>query len=404
MDVNQIKGDDFKETEVVVYEGFEDMKLKEEILHGIYSCGYDHPSEIQKRAIVPITGGGDVIAQAQSGTGKTATFAIGVLQLVNESLKETQAIVLSPTRELSQQTLNVFKAIGLHTKVTIHSCVGGSNIQFDIDSLQKKPHVIVGTPGRINDMLRKGYLDKSKTRVLVIDEADEVFSRGFSEQVVELLNHLPKSIQVVLLSATLPEELHSVTSEFMREPTTILVKKDELTLAGIRQFKVGADNDQEKFDILTDIYEQISVTQAVIFCNSRKKVDQLSDLLKKESFAVSSIHGEMQQTERETIISNFRNSKSRILITTDLLARGIDVQQVSLVINYDIPFEKENYIHRIGRSGRFGRKGTAVNFFTKSEEEKLKEIETFYNTVIEELPENLGEVIAENNNLDVCED
>ncbi|OIR57539.1 MAG: ATP-dependent RNA helicase eIF4A [Amphiamblys sp. WSBS2006] len=392
---NQDGNETFQASEIEVFESFEEMGLKDDLLRGIFANGYDVPSEIQKRAIVPITKGGDVIAQAQSGTGKTATFAIGVLQLVDETKQEIQALVLSPTRELSQQTHSVVSLLGSCGKTKLHLCIGGANMTEDIAGLRSKPHVVIGTPGRINDVVRKGQLDTKAIKVLVIDEADEMLSQGFTEQVVTVLHAIPSSVQVVLLSATLPEELYKVTSEFMRSPTSILVKRDELTLAGIRQYKIDLDVEDDKFAVLKDIYGVISVTQAVIFCNSKRKVDTLTDLLRKEGFTVSSIHGEMQQAERDAIIGDFRESKSRILITTDLLARGIDVQQVSLVINYDIPFEKENYIHRIGRSGRFGRKGVAINFVAKRDIERLSDIEKYYSTEIEHLPEDMASIFSE---------
>jgi len=227
----------------------------------------------------------------------------------------------------------------------------------------------------------------------VLDEADEMLSRGFKDQIYDVFKYMPEDIQVILLSATMPVEVLEVTHRFMREPIRILVKKEELTLEGIRQFYINSGKEEWKFETLCDLYNTVNVTQAVIFCNTRRKVDWLTNEMTKEKFTVSSMHGEMEQHERDLIMREFRSGSSRVLISTDLLARGIDVQQISLVINYDLPGNRENYIHRIGRSGRFGRKGVAINFVTDSDQRLLKDIESFYNTHIEEMPMNIADLL-----------
>ena len=226
-----------------------------------------------------------------------------------------------------------------------------------------------------------------------LDEADEMLSRGFKDQMYEVFQLLPQDTQVVLLSATMPEDVLAVTKKFMRDPVRILVKRDELTLEGIKQFYIGVEKEEWKFETLTDLYETVTITQAVIFCNTRRKVDWLTEQLHSQEFTVSAMHGDMDQQQREVIMREFRSGSSRVLITTDLLARGIDVQQVSLVINYDMPANRENYIHRIGRGGRFGRKGVAINFVTEDDVRMLRDIEQFYNTHIEEMPMNVADLI-----------
>lgn len=343
---------------------------------------------------MPITEGHDVLAQAQSGTGKTATFTISALQRIDENLKATQALMLAPTRELALQIQKVVLAIGSHLKVTVHASIGGTSIKDDIDALKSGVQIIVGTPGRVYDMIDRGFMRTDKIKMFILDEADEMLSSGFKEQIYNIFKLLPSTTQVVLLSATMPQDVLEVTTKFMRNPVRILVKKDELTLEGIKQFFVNVEQEAYKFDCLCDLYDSISVTQAVIFCNTRRKVEELTEKLIENKFTVSAIHSDLSQQERDVIMKEFRTGSSRILISTDLLARGIDVQQVSLVINYDLPKNKENYIHRIGRGGRFGRKGVAINFVTDEDVGAMREIEKFYSTQIEELPENVSEMFA----------
>ncbi|GMT34962.1 hypothetical protein PFISCL1PPCAC_26259, partial [Pristionchus fissidentatus] len=376
-----------------VYETFDDMKLKETLLRGIYAFGFEKPSAIQQRAIVPCTTGRDVIAQAQSGTGKTATFSVSILQRIDETLPHLQALVMAPTRELAQQIQKVMCALGDFMNIKVHACIGGTSIRDDLRKLEEGVHVIVGTPGRVNDMINRGVLRTDGIKMFVLDEADEMLSRGFKDQIYEAFKTMPQEVQVVLLSATMPADVLEVTQRFMRDPIRILVKKEELTLEGIRQFYINVDKDEWKFGTLCDLYAAVNVTQAVIFCNTRRRVEQLTDQMTKKQHTVSCLHGDMEQGERDQIMREFRSGSSRVLITTDLLARGIDVQQVSLVINYDLPSNRENYIHRIGRSGRFGRKGVAINFVTEQDKRQLQDIETFYTTIIEEMPMNIADLL-----------
>ncbi|KAG0140260.1 hypothetical protein CROQUDRAFT_100339 [Cronartium quercuum f. sp. fusiforme G11] len=372
---------------------FDSLGLKDDLLRGIYAYNFEKPSAIQQRAILPITKGRDVIAQAQSGTGKTATFSISILQAIDIQVRETQALVLSPTRELATQIQSVILALGDYMNVQCHACIGGTSIGEDIRKLDHGQHVVSGTPGRVYDMIRRRNLRTRNIKMLILDEADELLNLGFKDQIYDVYRYLPPQTQVVVLSATLPYDVLEMTTKFMTDPIRILVKRDELTLEGIKQFFVAVEKEEWKFDTLCDLYDTLTITQAVIFCNTRRKVDWLTEKMRDANFTVSSMHGDMPQKERDAIMGEFRGGDSRVLITTDVWARGIDVQQVSLVINYDLPSNRENYIHRIGRSGRFGRKGVAINFVTNEDVRILRDIEQYYSTQIDEMPVNIGEVV-----------
>jgi|EP01082_Thalassiosira_pseudonana_P012187 translation initiation factor 4A len=374
-------------------DSFDGMEIPEELLRGIYAYGFEKPSAIQQRAIKPTMLGRDLIAQAQSGTGKTATFAIGTLAKLDPKLRECQSLILAPTRELAQQIQKVVIALGDYMELQVHACVGGTAVRDDIRTLQGGVHVVVGTPGRVYDMINRRALRLDSIRQFFLDEADEMLSRGFKDQIYDIFKFLPESVQVCLFSATMPLDVLEVTQRFMRDPVRILVKKDELTLEGIKQFYIAVEREEWKLDTLCDLYETLTITQAIIYCNTRRKVDWLQEQMQERDFTVSCMHGDMDQRERDIIMREFRSGSSRVLITTDLLARGIDVQQVSLVINFDLPTNRENYIHRIGRSGRFGRKGVAINFLTEGDVRYLRDIEQFYQTEITEMPMNVADLI-----------
>lgn len=375
---------------------FESMNLKSQLLHGIYSYGFEAPSSIQSRAITQIISGKDVIAQAQSGTGKTATFTIGMLQVCDFKKHELQALILSPTRELASQINTVVSNLGDMLNVKSLALVGGNKMnKNDLNKLQSgQYHIVSGTPGRVLDLIKRGTLVVKRCKMLVLDEADELLgeSLGFKQQIYDIFTKLPKSCQVVVVSATMSKDIIEVTKKFMSDPIKILVKQDQISLDGIKQYYVNVDKEDWKFDTLCDLYDSLTITQCVIFCNTKRKVDWLSSKLLQSNFSVVSMHGDMRQEDRDKIMSDFRSGHSRVLISTDVWARGIDVQQVSLVINYDLPEIMENYIHRIGRSGRFGRKGCAINFVTRDDFSQLKNIEKFYRIKIKPMPANLDEL------------
>jgi len=309
------------------------------------------------------------------------------------NIRETQALVLSPTRELAQQIQKVVLALGDFMNVQCHACIGGTSTGEDMKKLDYGQHIVSGTPGRVIDMINRRSLRTRHIKMLLLDEADEMLNLGFKEQIYEVYRHLPPQTQVVLVSATLPHEILEITTKFMTEPVRILVKRDELTLEGIKQFFVAVEREEWKFDTLCDLYDTLTITQAVIFCNTKRKVNWLTEKMREANFTVSSMHGDMKQEERDAIMKEFRAGDTRVLITTDVWARGIDVQQVSLVINYDLPNSRELYIHRIGRSGRFGRKGVAINFVKNDDIRILRDIEQYYATQIDEMPMNVADLI-----------
>jgi translation initiation factor 4A len=343
---------------------------------------------------LPIIAGKDCIEQAQSGTGKTATYVIGILQKIKLDQPYCQALILSPTRELAQQITDVVRDIGEYLKVRVHACVGGTNLKDDIAKLKSSgAQVVVATPGRITDLLKKEIMSLKFLQVFVMDEADEMLSRGFKSQIQEIFKFIPSDTQVCLFSATMPKDILEMSNTFMKSPAKILVKKEKLTLEGIRQYYVAV-KDEWRYDVLVDLYKSIEISQAIIYCNARKRVEELSTKMKDDGFTVSAIHGEMKQEDRNKIMKEFRTAASRVLISTDLLARGIDVQAVGLVINYEMPMSKENYLHRIGRSGRYGRKGVAINFVSPREADTLKEIKEYYQTQVNELPQDVTGIIS----------
>ncbi|KAL5731495.1 RNA helicase [Ranunculus cassubicifolius] len=372
---------------------FDLMGIKNNLLRGLYAYGFEKPSSIQQRAVMPIIKGRDVIAQAQSGTGKSSMIAVTTCQIVDTSSKEVQALILSPTRELAVQTEKVILALGNYINIHAHACVGGKSVGDDTKKLEHGVHAVSGTPGRVLDMIKRRTLRTKAIKLLVLDECDEMLSSGFKEKIYDVYKFLPPEIQVVLISATLPKEILELTSKFMTDPVRILVKRDELTLEGIKQFFVSVEKEEWKFDTLCDLYDTLTITQAVIFCNTKKKVDWLTEKMRNYKFTVSSMHGNMPQKERDAIMAQFRSATTRVLITTDVWARGLDVEQVSLVINYDLPNNRELYVHRIGRSGRFGRKGVAINFVRSEDIRSLRDIEQYYSTQIDEMPINVADLI-----------
>jgi len=388
MHIGRMRSDEYP-----TYESFDDMHLQDNVLRGIYSFGFEKPSAIQQRGIRPIIDGRDMIGQAQSGTGKTATFLIGALENIDIRDRRCQALVLAPTRELALQIQKVALGLSHYLGLHCHACIGGTRRQDDVNRLSEGQHLVIGTPGRVYDLLEKRCLYVDDLRTFILDEADEMLSVGFKDQIYKIFKVLPPDVQVCLFSATMPPEILDLTTKFMREPVRILVKQNALTLEGIQQFYVAIDEERWKLDVLCDLYETLTISQSIIYCNKRRQVDFLHDQLSRRDFTVSVIHADLEQTDRDLVMREFRSGSSRVLICTDLLARGIDVQQVSLVINYDLPNIIESYLHRIGRSGRFGRKGVAINFVTKRDARMLKDIERHYSTQIDEMPADVADRI-----------
>ena len=374
------------------FDTLDDLEINANLLRGIYNYGYDTPSPIQKKGILPIIKGRDILAQAQSGTGKTATFTIGALQLVDLYISDPQVIVLSPTRELSIQTTSVIEGLSkMMEGIKIKSFYSNKKDkeEFNRFSSRIKEHIVCGCTGKISDILKRGHLNPASIKLIILDEADEMLSEGFREEVYFILNKLNKDIQIALFSATLPPHILNIVNSFMRDPIKIEVKSEMLTLEGISQYFAAVENDMQKYDTLKDLFSFISLSQCIIYCNSVKRVEELTNAMLNDDFPVNCLHSNMSKQEREKNYDQFRNGKSRVLISSNVTARGIDIQQVSTVINFDVPRDIHTYLHRIGRSGRWGRKGTAINLITRRDVEKIKEIESYYACQINPLPENM---------------
>jgi len=371
---------------------WDQLNLHPSILRGIYAYGFEQPSPIQRKAIKPVINGRDIIAQAQSGTGKTATFTIGALQSINISEHSTQVLILSPTRELSSQTAKVISSIGIFMNgLKIQTFFGGSSIEEGSSFSSKNvPHIICGCPGRVYDMMKRDKISSKTIKLIILDEADEMLSSGFKEQVYNIFQYLNNDIQVGLFSATLPDGINSIIEKIMRNPVRISVKREQLTLEGIKQYFIALDDDRQKYITLKNLFSYINVSQTIIYCNSIKRVQDLYEAMCEDGFPVCRIHSNMDKSDRDKAFNEFKHGTSRVLISSNVTARGIDIQQVSIVINFDLPKCVHTYLHRIGRSGRWGRKGVGINFITRRDIVHIKRIEEHYSTQISEMPNDLA--------------
>ena len=367
---------------------WDDLPLKESLLRGIFAYGFENPSEIQKKAIPAVLTGRDTIGQAQSGCGKTGTFAISLLQKLDMESKTTQVLILAPTHELVHQIAAVVVALGSFMEgLVVKTMVGGTSVREEIQSMTTSvPHVIVGCTGRVLDMVNRKAINTQNINMLIMDEADEMLSHGFKDQVYEIFQCLPTEIQVALFSATMPPEIIDLAEKFMRDPIQITMKAVELNLECIKQYYIALSGDDSKYETLKDIFEKITISQCIIYANTVPRVMDLYASLIKDGFPVCCIHSSMEKVEREKVMSEFRKGAFRMMISSNITARGIDVQQVGTVINFDIPCDPHSYLHRIGRSGRWGRKGKAINFITRADIRMLRRIEQHYGSTIEEMP------------------
>mgnify|MGYP001281346652 CR=1 FL=1 len=373
---------------------FGNLNLKENLLKGVYIYGFKKPSKIQVKGIQAITTGKDCIIQSQSGTGKTATYLLGIMNRLDEDDK-CQCIIIAPTRELAIQVHKVAIEISKFSNFKIELCTGGTSINKNRSSL-KTANIVIGTIGRINHMVQENRINLYNIKLVALDEADDILNDGISKELNNIFNKVPGGTQFCLISATLSQYVFDLEKKIMHEPLKILLKKSEIPVDLIKQFYIDTELEELKFEVLLDLYNLISTSQAIIFCNKISKVEWLTKTLEEKNFSITSIHGKMTSQQRTDVVKEFRNGKTRILITTDLLARGIDIPQVNLVINYDLPPNKETYIHRIGRCGRFGKKGIAialVKMQDPSDIKSLSRMKNFYNMNIEELPEDIEDYL-----------
>jgi translation initiation factor 4A len=374
---------------------WDSLNLKDDLLRGIYRYGFEKPTPIQSTSILPIIEKKDVIAQARSGTGKTGSFTIGALQRIDVSKNTTQVLMLAPTHELVKQISVVVSNIGnAMNGLLVKTLVGGTSVMEDsIELRNNPPHIIVGTPGRVYDMIRRKNINMNSIELFILDEADEMLSKGFKEQIYDIFKNFNNDVQVAIFSATMPEDVLTLTNKFMRDPVKIILKPEELTLECIQQYFVALPGDNDKFETLKDLFAFLQISQCIIYVNTIKRVNDLYEAMKKEGFPVCHIHSSMDKTERDKTFQKFRTGSSRVLISSGITARGIDIQQVSVVINFDITRDVDTYLHAIGRSGRYGRKGLAINFVTKQDLDQMRKIERHYGISIKELPSDIRNLI-----------
>lgn len=372
-------------------DNFDSLNLNTDLLKGVYLYGFTQPSKIQINGISSINTGKDCILQSQSGTGKTATYLLGVLNRLDQSETGCQGIIITPTRELADQVYGVASQLANHTKYKITKCVGGTNVNDNRNEL-KTASVVIGTLGRIFHMIMEKKINIHKVKFIVLDEADELLADGISDKLQNIFDKVPSGIQIVLISATMSLNMFNVSKKFTHDPIKVLLKNNEVIVDLISQFYLDVETEELKFDTLLDLYNLISTSQAIIFCNTIRKVEWLEQNLKQNNFPITVIHSNMNQTERDNVVKEFREGKTRLLLTTDLLSRGIDIPQVNMVINYDLPMNKETYVHRIGRCGRFDKKGVAITMVKMSDPTDVKtfnKMKHFYKIDIKEMPESI---------------
>jgi len=381
-----------EESNMVQYDSFDSMDfLNFELLKGIFDYGFKSPSRIQNVAIKEIYDGYDIIAQSQSGTGKTGAFTIGSLSIINPVDKHPQILVLATTRDLATQIWTVFTNISKHMGISVQLCIGGTRVKTNTNKDPYKnirtAQVLVGTPGRIHEYITLKAFDPQKLKLFVLDEADALLKDDFIDQIKNIIVELDANTQIAIFSATYPKAVIEVANAFMSEPKHILLKRENLSLDLIKQYKIYVKFDDYKYATLVDLYKNLLIGQCIIFVNSIKSADDLTKKLEEDGYAVGKIHSTLDGVERNDVLKNFRIGLIRVLIATDILSRGIDVEQIGIVINYDIPRDRAQYIHRIGRSGRFGKIGVAINFATDRDSRTIHDLEYFYKTRIGDMPD-----------------
>ena len=365
---------------------FEELNIDEKILKAIEDMGFEEASPIQSQAIPVIVSGKDIVGQAQTGTGKTAAYAIPMLEKIDPKSKNVQAVVLCPTRELAIQVAEEIRKLAKYmTAIKVLPIYGGQEIVKQIKSLKTGVQVIVGTPGRVMDHMRRKTIKFDHVNMIILDEADEMLNMGFREDIETILTDTPDDRQTVLFSATMPKAIIDIAKRFQHDAETIKVVRKELTVTNIEQFYFEV-RPKTKNEVLSRLIDLYNPKLSVVFCNTKRQVDELISELKGRGYFADGIHGDMKQAQRDRVMSDFRKGKTEILIATDVAARGIDVENVDIVFNYDLPQDEEYYVHRIGRTGRAGKAGMAFSFISGKEVYKLKDIERYCNTKIHAKP------------------
>jgi len=371
---------------------FADLSIRQEIMKAIKENGFHEPFPIQAETIPAMMAGRDVLGQAQTGTGKTAAYGVPVVQRLNTEERRVQCIVLVPTRELAMQVARDLTRLGKYLRVHVVPVYGGQPIERQINNLHRGAHVVVGTPGRTIDHLNRGTVDLGGVHTVILDEADKMLEMGFREDVEFILRHTPRSRQTALFSATMPEEIRELAANYMRNPEEILVSRDEIALEQIDQRYVTID-ERQKFGLLSNLIETRDIRRAIIFCRTRTRATRLATNLRRRGFSAGALHGGMTQSKRDQVMGSFRNKETRLLVATDLAGRGLDIDDITHIINYDIPIYPLTYFHRIGRTARAGKTGKSITFVTPQEQFDLDQIRSFTNTSIRPLdfkPETPG--------------
>jgi len=363
---------------------FEDYCLKRELLMGIFEKGWENPSPIQETSIPIALTGRDILARAKNGTGKTGAYVIPILERIDTNKDKIQALIIVPTRELALQTSQICIEISKHMGCKVMATTGGTNLKEDIMRLQQQVHVVIATPGRILDLMKKGLAVMDKCGMLVLDEADKLLSQDFKNMLDNLIAFLPQDRQILLYSATFPMTVDAFIKKHMHNPYEINLM-EELTLKGITQYYAYVQ-EKQKVHCLNTLFSKLQINQSIIFCNSTQRVELLAKKITELGYSCFYIHAKMRQDHRNRIFHDFRNGACRNLVCSDLFTRGIDIQAVNVVINFDFPKMAETYLHRIGRSGRFGHLGIAINLITYEDRFALHKIEQELGTEIKPIP------------------
>lgn len=363
---------------------FEDLPLSQEVMNGIEELGFRNLFPIQAQAIIPLLEGKDVIGQAQTGTGKTAAFGIPMIERLNPKIKSVQGLVLEPTRELAIQVAEHINRISRYAAFKVLPIYGGKPIQRQIYALERGVHIVVGTPGRIIDHLKRGTLDLASVKIVVLDEADRMLDMGFIDDIEYILSNVPVNRQTSLFSATIDQSVMNVCNKYMKKPEKILVSKDEIALTQINQYYMVV-NPKSKFQILCNILDENHIERAIIFCKTRIGTNRLADRLLRRRYDAKPLHGGLTQAQRDSVSDSFRKGRLKLLVATDVAARGLDIQGITHIINYDIPLDALVYFHRIGRTARMLGEGTAITLVGYGEIPELNRIKALTKTTIEEL-------------------
>lgn len=363
--------------------GFEKYGIDKEIVKALDILGYERPMEVQEKVIPQVLKGKDLIVKSDTGSGKTASFGIPICEKIELENKNPQVLVLTPTRELAVQVSDEISNIGRYKKIRSVKIYGKQPIHIQIRQLKQRVHAIVATPGRISDLIKRKHVNLEDIKYLIIDEADELLNRGFIEEVEAIINKLPPDRTTLLFSATIPDEIEGICSKYMVNPQRIVIRSTAPATEKIKQIYYEAE-ERQKFSLLKNIINHEEPKSCMIFCNTREKVEKLTMKLKREKYHCEALHGGMKQDNRLRTISRFKRGQFNFLVATDLAARGIHIDSLSLVINYNLPFESENYVHRIGRTGRVEEKGIAISFVSSLEEDRLKDLHEYLGYTIPE--------------------